>query len=65
MITLFQFTSLLITQLKTEKLFAMCNIEKDVFAAVNKAYCALILRYMTSYIEIKGNINDINALNKA
>ena len=62
---MFKFTQLLLQQMKSTKLYPFCNQQRDVFLALNKMYCGLVLRYMQDYIDKNCNIMSIDKLDKA
>jgi hypothetical protein len=63
-IQMFSFTSIIVTQLRTEKLYFICNKLKSVLLACNQAYCAILLKFMEWYISEQSTIVNMDALNK-
>lgn len=63
-IQMFSFTSLVLAQLRTEKLFFLCNKLKCVFTACNQAYSKILIEYMQWYIQENCTVVNMDSLNK-
>ena len=63
-IQLFSFTSLCLGQVRSGKLYPMCNSLNSVFKAVNIVYECLVVMFMSQYMIGKCSIVDIDRLSK-
>lgn len=63
-IKLFEFSALVLSQLKTKKIFYACNEHSSVFLACNKVYACLVIDYMKGYIQQKLTLLKMDSLNK-
>ena len=59
MIKLFEFTSISLKLLKSEKLNQMCNSDKDVLYSFNKVYVSLIVIYFEQIVKYNYCLHDI------
>lgn len=64
MIKMFEFTSLVLVQIRNGGLYPICNQLNDVFKATSTAYCCLSLVFIHDYIRERGSIVDMDALSK-
>ena len=63
-IKLFEYTSICLTNMRNTNLFLYCNQVKDVFKAINYAYCCIVLNFIWSYIKGQCTIIDMDSLSK-
>lgn len=63
-IKLFEFSALVLAQLKNKKMYYACNEEDSVFLACNKVYACLVIDYMKTYIHERGTIMQMDKINK-
>ena len=59
---MFEFTVVILDLMRKGKLYNWCNLEKNVWSVVNKAYIAMFLKFMIDYIEDNGDITTINKI---
>jgi hypothetical protein len=64
MIKLFEFTTIVLTQMKSDKLYNLCNRQGNVFEATNFVYSKLVIKYLEEYIADNCTIMQMDALSK-
>ena len=62
-ITMFELSTIVLQQLRLGKLYTWCNMEKDVWSVVNKAFAAIFFRFIHLYIVDSHDISNIAEVN--
>ena len=64
MIKLFEFTTIVLGQMRSDKLYNLCNQHSSVFKATNIVYSKLVIRYLEEYIAGNCTIMNMDGLSK-